>query len=105
MDEKMMQMSPTTLRDLAAQFVARAKQLEAEQPTYALALAAGVRDCSYGTVRWGTVADYRGEGVVTMADGRRWRCVGHGPTGSAEIIRKHGFIEMIPLDTFREVTP
>lgn len=99
MTTEMMAMSAAALRDLAAEMVQRAKDLEAAQPTIALALAAGVRDASYGTVRWGTVADYRGEGVVTMADGRRWRCVGHGPTGSAEVISRRGYVEFIPLDT------
>ena len=96
---EMMMLSATALRDLASALVQRAKDLEAEQPSVALALAAGVRDVSYGTVRWGTVADYRGEGIVTMADGRRWRCVGHGPAGSAEVISRRGYIEFIPLDT------
>jgi len=92
-----MSMSATALRDLASALVLRAKEMEGAQPTVELALAAGVRDVSYGTVRWGRVADYRGEAIVTMADGRRWRCVGHGPAGSAEVISRHGYVEFIPL--------
>lgn len=95
---EMMALSASALRDLAAALTTRAKDLEAQQPTLALALAAGVRDNSYETHRWGRVADYSGEGIVTMADGRRWRCIGHGPTGNAELISRRGYVEFIPLD-------
>lgn len=95
---EMMTMSAAALRELAAALTIRAKDLEAQQPTITLALAAGVRDNSYETHRWGRVADYSGEGIVTMADGRRWRCIGHGPTGNAEFISRRGYVEFIPLD-------
>ena len=98
MNDEMKALSPTALRALAKILVERASALEAEQPSAALAIAAGVRDTSYGTVRYGTITSYSGEGIVKMADGRRWKCVGHGPSGNAEVVTRRGYIEYIPLE-------
>ena len=65
-------MSANALTKLAERASALAKDLRKEQPSYELALEAGVKDKSYLTVREGLVNSYSGEAVVTMADGRRW---------------------------------
>ena len=90
-------MSADALEKLARDASELATALRAAQPNYAVALANGIRDRSYSTVRWGRVADYSGEAIITMADGRRWRAVGHGPEGGAEMISRHGWIEFQPL--------
>lgn len=90
-------MSAVQLDTLAAKAKSLAADLRKSQPTYDLALAAGVRDNSYGTVRWGRVASYSGEAVVTLEDGSRWRCVGRRPKGDAETVERQGYIEFIPL--------
>ena len=69
---------------------------ELSRPTALLAIAAGVEDDSYSTVRYGMVASYRGEAMVTLPNGSEWRCVGHGPQGNAETLARDGYIEMIP---------
>ena len=91
-------MSADALTKLAERASALAADLRKQQPSYELALEAGVEDRSYNTVRYGLVGSYRGEAVVTMADGQRWRCVGRGPRGDASHISSDGFIEFIPLD-------
>ena len=90
-------MSADALTKLAERASALAADLRKQQPSYELALEAGVEDRSYNTVREGLVNSYRGEAVVTMADGQRWRCVGHGPRGDASHISRDGYIEFIPL--------
>lgn len=90
-------MSANALTKLAERASALAKDLRKEQPSYELALEAGVKDKSYLTVREGLVNSYSGEAFVTMADGRRWWCVGHGPRGDASHISRQGYIEFIPL--------
>lgn len=90
-------MSADALEALSRRAAALAADLRKEEPSYALALEAGVRDVGYDTVRHGWVPSFSGEAVVTMADGRRWRCVGHGPRGTAEAVYRNGYIEMVPL--------
>lgn len=90
-------MSAEALESLSARALALARDLRASEPSYELALANGVRDHSYSTVRWGTVASYGGEATITMADGSLWRAVGYGPRGTAEYVSRDGGIEMIPL--------
>ncbi len=89
-------LSASALRTLARRAERLAKDLEAEQPSYALAIEAGISDDGYSTVRWGFVPSYSGATTVTMADGTAWRCVGRPPRGNAECVTKNGFIEMIP---------
>lgn len=91
-------LSADALTDLAKRAIALAADLHLSEPSYDLALEAGVRDKSYDTVRNGLVSSYSGEAIVTMADGRKWRCVGHGPRGDASHISRQGYIEFIPLD-------
>ena len=91
-------MSPEALRSLANEAIRMAEALEAERPSVGLALAAGILDRSYSTVRWGTVASYSGEVEITMANGRRWKAIGHRPTGCAEWIDRQGYVEFIPLE-------
>jgi len=77
--------------------ILRDDELRKAQPPYALAIAAGVMDVSYPTVRYGTVAAYRGHGDVTMPDGSRWHAVGHMPDGDAGNIWRRGWIEFTRL--------
>ena len=90
-------MSADALETLARRASALAEDMKAKQPSYALAIEAGVRDRSYNTVANGYVNSYSGEAIVRMDDGKRWRCVGHRPKGSAFCVTKRGFIEFIPL--------
>jgi hypothetical protein len=62
-----------------------------------LALSAGVIDNSYHTVRYGTVTSYRGTGDVVVGK-RRYKVIGHGPSGTPESIGHQGYLEFIPLD-------
>jgi hypothetical protein len=90
-------LSPVALKALAAKALALAADLEKRQPTYELALEAGIEDCGYETVRNGFVAEYRGSAEIVMADGGRWKAIGHGPRGTAEYVSKQGWIEFIPV--------
>lgn len=69
-----------------------------EKPTLDIAILCGVRDCSYTTVRYGKVYSYRGEAIVTMANGKRWLCIGKQPSGNVHWVHQNGFIQMIPLE-------
>lgn len=91
-------LSAVALQALAERASALAKDLRKGEPSYELALENGVEDRSYNTVRYGLVGSYRGEAVVTMANGRKWRCVGRGPRGDASHISAEGFIEFIPME-------
>lgn len=92
-------LSADQLQAIAKKATELAADLRKKEPTYELALAAGVRDTGYDTVRFGWVESYAGEAEVKMADGSRWRCVGHRPRGSAEWVSRGGFIEFIPIDS------
>ena len=91
-------MSATELRVLAKKAAELAEALAAERPRYALALANGVRDTSYNTVRWGRIPSFTGTAIIQMEDGRRWKAIGHEPTGTAEYVSRDGYIEFVPLD-------
>ncbi len=90
-------MSASALKDLARRASVLAEDMKKSQPSYRMAIEAGVRDKSYNTPANGYVNSYAGEAVVEMADGSRWRCVGHRPKGSAFCVTRRGFIEFIPL--------
>lgn len=92
-------MSANKLERISQKAADLAADLRKTEPSYRLALAAGVCDVSYRTVRWGVVASYSGEVIITMEDGSTWRAVGHGSTGTAEYVDKQGYIEFIPLPT------
>ena len=91
-------MSVEQLRALAKRANRLAEDLEASQPSIALALEHGVEDVSYNTVRWGMTASYRGEAIIEMSDGSTWRAVGRRPTGCAEWVDRRGFVEFFKLD-------
>lgn len=91
-------MSADALTALANRANALAADLRKTQPSYALALEAGVEDAGYNTVANGYVSRYEGEAIVTMDNGTRWKCVGHLPKGGPSHISKQGYIEFIPLD-------
>lgn len=91
-------LSSVELQQLAKEATKLASDLQKEEPTYKLALLAGVEDHSYNTVRYGDVASYSGEAVVEMANGKKFKAVGHAPQGGADYITRRGYIEFIPLD-------
>jgi hypothetical protein len=62
-----------------------------------LALSAGVIDNSYHTVRYGTVTSYRGTAEIIVGK-RRYKVIGHGPSGSPGFVSSQGYLEFIPLD-------
>jgi hypothetical protein len=88
------------LRDIASIALRLAEDLEKIEPSYTLAVAAGVRNKSYDTVCFGRIASFEGEAILTMADGRKWRCVGYGPVGGCDWIRSHGGITFSLLGGF-----
>lgn len=90
-------MSADALEALAKKAKSLAEDLREKQPSYALALEAGVKDESYQTVRYGRIEKYSGEAVVKMADGSRWLCKGHGTKGNAHYVSREGYIEFIPM--------
>lgn len=92
------EMSASQLEREARKMLKMAKDLRSKQPTVAIALAHGVKDRSYNTVRWGRVASYDGRVAVALEDGSVWSCVGHGPDGDAECIYRHGYVEFIKHD-------
>jgi hypothetical protein len=89
--------SSRELKRIAKAAIKLAEQLNKEKPSYDLAIANGCYDKSYGTTANGEIASYGGEAIVTMENGRRWRCVGHSSTGDA-YYGYDGYIEFIPLD-------
>ena len=93
-----MVVSATRAEALAVGMTELARDLRANEPSVALALRAGVKDKSYDTVANGWVLRYEGEAVVKLANGREYRCVGHGPRGDAHSIYRQGFIEFIWLN-------
>jgi hypothetical protein len=90
-------LSADALDQLAKKAKALADDLRKAEPSDELALENGITNCGYSTVRWGWVSSFRGEAIVEMTDGRRWKCVGHGPRGDAEFVSRQGWIEKIPL--------
>lgn len=67
-----------------------------------LALENGVIDQSYGTVRYGMVASYKGRAEFVY-NGNAYIAIGHGPTGTAETLGRQGYIEFITSLTRREL--
>ena len=90
-------MSSEKLQAVAKAAEELAHDLKQRQPSYALALAAGVRDNGYITVRHGHVRAYSGQAEIVLADGSRWLAIGHGPTGDAHTVSRDGYIEFKPL--------
>ena len=64
---------------------------------YDQALANGVDDRSYSTVRYGHVSSYSGEAIVKDKDGKLYKAKGRGTTGTAEFLDREGYIEFIPM--------
>lgn len=91
-------MSAHSLMKLAKRAMLLADDLRKEQPTYDLAIEAGVKDKSYRTVRYGIVLSFGGEAIVEMENGKKWKCIGRGPKGDASHLSHDGFIEFIPMD-------
>ena len=89
--------SSKELEALAKLATALANALKQEQPSYALAIAAGIRDKSYDTVANGSIGSYSGEALVTMENGKIWKCIGHSSSGNA-YYASNGYIEFIPID-------
>lgn len=94
---KLAGMSVEALEALAKRATTLADDLRKVQPSYELALEAGIEDNSYKTVRYGWVASYAGEVEITMADGSKWKAIGHRPRGTAESVEREGYIEFQPI--------
>jgi hypothetical protein len=69
------------------------------------ALENGVVDKSYDTVRYGRVNSYQGEAIVTDANGKQYKAIGHKVRGSAGDIYSYGSIEIIPLSDRADAHP
>ena len=91
-------MSVEKLQAVAKAATDLARDLKQRQPTYALALAAGIHDNSYTTVRYGHVPSYSGQAEIVLSDGSRWLAIGHGPAGDAHTVSRDGYIEFRPLE-------
>ena len=96
MDINFSEMSADALDALAQRASTLATDLRTKQPTYELALANGVQDMSYRTVRFGRIASYWGTANITMDDGSRWVAIGHRPTGGPGWVSREGWIEFVP---------
>lgn len=90
-------MSAEALEELSKRAASLAADLRKEQPSYTVAIEHGILDRGYDTVRYGFVPSFGGEAIITMADGRRWKAIGHRPRGSAEHVSRNGWIEFVPL--------
>ena len=98
--QEMLGMSVEGLRALAKLANRTADDLSKEIPSYELALAAGIEDRSYQSVRNGWIPSYGGQAEVTLANGKKFRCVGHrNHGGDAYTAHPNGFIEFIPLNS------
>ena len=91
-------LSSVELEKLAKKAAKLAADLRAEEPSYSLALEAGIEDRSYSTVRYGRISRYSGEAEITMDDGSRWKAIGHGPRGTAEFVSREGYIEFLKIE-------
>jgi len=91
-------MSTEMLEQIAENAAKLAKQLRAEEPSYDLALANGIIDRSYNTVRFGNVASYSGKVEIVMENGTHWLAEGHKPSGGADWVASEGFIEFTKIE-------
>ena len=82
-------------QDLYELFKDHLKTLKAirRQERRKLALANGVRDESYDTVRYGRIPSYAGRAEFATSDGTKWRAIGHSPKGTPERVSEPGYIE------------
>jgi len=90
-------MSAAALEDLGRRAYALAADLRNAEPSIELALANGVLDKGYDTVRHGWIPSYSGEAIIVMEDGRKWKAIGHRPKGSPDWVDRVGWIEFIPM--------
>lgn len=91
-------LSSVELEKLAKRAASLAADLKAKEPSYALALEAGIEDRSYNTVRYGRVARFAGEAEIVMDNGAKWLAKGHGPRGTAEHVSREGYIEFLKIE-------
>lgn len=91
-------LSAPQLEELSKIATERATDLRSKEPSYRLALSAGIKDRSYQTVRYGRVESYSGEAFIVLEDGSRWIAIGHGPTGGPDYVSKEGYIEFVPVE-------
>lgn len=90
--------SANHLSELGKALLKLSEKMLEEQPSKQEALAAGIEDRGYNTVRHGYVSSYRGIAIIQKEDGRKFRCIGHEPEGDAEVIMRNGFIEFVEID-------
>jgi hypothetical protein len=91
-------LSAKDLDELSIKAKRLAAHLRAEEPSYDLAIEAGIRNTGYSTVRWGWVSSYSGRVEITMDNGKRWRALGYGPRGNAETVSAQGGIKFEPIE-------
>ncbi len=60
------------------------------KPTLEVALAHGLEDTSYSTVRYGWVTRYEGNKTFSLPNGSIWRATGKSTRGTAEILYSEG---------------
>lgn len=89
--------SSTELEEISKMAAQLSEDLKKVEPSYSLAILAGVEDASYNTTANGRISSYHGEAIVEMANGRKWRCIGHKSSGDA-YYAYDGFIEFIPIE-------
>ena len=84
------------LMELSKHAGALSKDLLEEYPTDLLALEGGITDEGYLTHKYGWVKSYKGEVIIVLDNGTKWRCKGVPSTGTGETLFKEGYIEFSP---------
>jgi len=74
-----------------------AKDLKKEQPTEALAVFFGIQDCSYNTQSNGFIKNYKGQAIIQMDNGKKFKAIARPAQGDAYYVHKRSFIEFIEL--------
>tara|TARA_R110001592_G_scaffold255416_2_gene519022 strand:+ start:2747 stop:3037 length:291 start_codon:yes stop_codon:yes gene_type:complete len=91
-------LSAEKLEEVAEKATALAALLRLKEPSNNLCIENGIVDCSYDTQSNGFIPSFQGETIVTMADGSKWKCKGHGPKGSAYDVSQDGYIEKTKIN-------
>ena len=96
--KELKEMSARELKALAKKANELAKELEAEQPGYSIAIECGVLDNSYDTTANGRVYSYSGSAIIKMENGTVWKAIGHRSSGDAWYAND-GYIEFFKMET------
>jgi hypothetical protein len=74
-----------------------AEDLKKNRPTEALAVFFGVMDCSYQTKNNNLVKNYKGESIVQMDNGKKYRARAHPVAGDGDYINRKSWIEFTEI--------